>query len=1013
MMDRPASTTERTPPQRPGGRGSKYRIYWSVVVASLAVALLILSLLTAGASASAGTITTFAGAPLISGPATSIGQSPNDVALGPNGSLYVAVAGQAVVREINATSHGETVVAGDGAAPSNGAHAFHTGSPTPATSTPILPQAITFDSQGDLIIGDGDSARPGGLGLLAASDCSSNCPFGLPSMTEGDIYAIAGGSSSFNNFPGNGESANSVAVEPVGLTTDSAGDIVIAQNGCYERNSKFTCGGAVSVLAAANCSSSCPFGISSMAEGDIYTVAGAGDETPLSSGEVATAGTLADISGVGLDSAGDLAISTEAIGSIGGQGNVFVVAGGNCASGCPFGLAVTTTGDIYNIAGGGHVFPANNEPASSAEIDPSGAFFDSSGDILIGDRLNAITRLIASDNCSSNCPFGLPSMTQGYIYKIAGGGTASPGNGGSPTSAEVIASSFTTDSAGDLLLTDPYNDWVRLIAANSCSSACSFGLSSLTKNDLYTLAGNGKAYSGDGGPAVDATLSYPSGIVSERVPNGSVIVDDAGNGRVALIAGGPSCISGPCGFGLSQRIEGDIYTIAGGAGGASNGGEVFAGQNALAFNVFSPEGLALDSDGDAVFSTETQVVLDARANCSSNCPFGLSAMTEGDLYPIAGDEQDSESGEEGPALDAGLGNPAGAIAIDGLGDLLIGSPQAESVRLVAASNCSSSCPFDLTKTVKGDIYKIAGGGSSTTSGSPATEIGFADPSSIAVDSSGDALVADADRSDVWLIADINCSSSCPLGLASTVKGHAYMVAGTGSGGPDENGVPATSAFLGEPEALTFDTAGDLLITQAIRPSVRLVANTTCSSSCPYGFPATTRGDIYLVAGNETGGFSGDDGPAPLAEISLVEFHAAGLAVESSDNLLIADTGNSRVRTVSAGAGEPEKSEEHKEEGKGEEKTGGGTNPGGGSTTTSTSGFGSTASSGTSSGSTTGAGSKPPATLVVPVKPLTQAQKLAKALKTCKKQKSKSKRKTCEAQAKKRYMPKAKKKEKKR
>jgi hypothetical protein len=56
--------------------------------------------------------------------------------------------------------------------------------------------------------------------------------------------------------------------------------------------------------------------------------------------------------------------------------------------------------------------------------------------------------------------------------------------------------------------------------------------------------------------------------------------------------------------------------------------------------------------------------------------------------------------------------------------------------------------------------------------------------------------------------------------------------------------------------------------------------------------------------------------------------------------------------------------------------------------------------------------KPSPSVPVPVvKPLTRAQQLAKALKLCQRKKPRSKRKTCEAQAKKRYMPKAKKKEK--
>src|SRR6185312_8372683 len=226
---------------------------------------------------------------------------------------------------------------------------------------------------------------------------------------------------------------------------------------------------------------------------------------------------------------------------------------------------------------------------------------------------------------------------------------------------------------------------------------------------------------------------------------GNIIFDDSGNGRIALIAGGPSCTSGPCGFGLPKRLEGDIYTIAG-----AGTGSVVNGAKALATRLFRPEGMARDSHGDVVFSTVTQVVVIARANCASDCPFGLPTMTEGDLYIVAGTFSDTASGDEGPATEAGLGNPAGAIAIDAVGDLFIGSPQAQSLRMVAAANCSSDCPFGLAKTIKGDIYRIAGGGTEG-SGALATNISLTEPSNVTVDSAGDALVAAYNSGLVWLI----------------------------------------------------------------------------------------------------------------------------------------------------------------------------------------------------------------------------------------------------------------------
>ena len=57
--------------------------------------------------------------------------------------------------------------------------------------------------------------------------------------------------------------------------------------------------------------------------------------------------------------------------------------------------------------------------------------------------------------------------------------------------------------------------------------------------------------------------------------------------------------------------------------------------------------------------------------------------------------------------------------------------------------------------------------------------------------------------------------------------------------------------------------------------------------------AMTGGDIYTVAGDGTFGFSGDGGPATSAELNGPQ----GVAVDAAGNLLIADTGNGRIRVV--------------------------------------------------------------------------------------------------------------------
>ena len=55
----------------------------------------------------------------------------------------------------------------------------------------------------------------------------------------------------------------------------------------------------------------------------------------------------------------------------------------------------------------------------------------------------------------------------------------------------------------------------------------------------------------------------------------------------------------------------------------------------------------------------------------------------------------------------------------------------------------------------------------------------------------------------------------------------------------------------------------------------------------------TAGDIYTVAGNGTAGFAGDGGPAASAELN----GPWAVAVNAAGDLMIADTGNNRIREV--------------------------------------------------------------------------------------------------------------------
>jgi hypothetical protein len=112
-------------------------------------------------------------------------------------------------------------------------------------------------------------------------------------------------------------------------------------------------------------------------------------------------------------------------------------------------------------------------------------------------------------------------------------------------------------------------------------------------------------------------------------------------------------------------------------------------------------------------------------------------------------------------------------------------------------------------------------------------------------------------------------------------------AGTGTIGPLGDGGPATAASL-RTCAPAVDAAGNILIADAGYDRVRVVA---APSGTSYG-QSMTAGDIYTVAGDGSSGYAGD-GTVASAELGLPE----ATVTDAAGDLLISDTGSSRIREV--------------------------------------------------------------------------------------------------------------------
>ena len=224
------------------------------------------------------------------------------------------------------------------------------------------------------------------------------------------------------------------------------------------------------------------------------------------------------------------------------------------------------------------------------------------------------------------------------------------------------------------------------------------------------------------------------------------------------------------------------------------------------------------------------------------------------------------------------------VAIDGAGNLAIDDQGGLRIREVAESN---ETLYGQSMT-KGDIYTVAGSGtegSAIVNGTAANSAALGYPWNVAIDATGNLVIPDQ-GAGLQVVAN---STGTYYGQGMTA-GDIYTVAGGGSNYPGFGG-PATSASV-DPIEATVDSSGNLIYSDYGSDRIQVIANSTGTF---YG-QSMTAGYLYSLAGSGTYGYSGDGGAATSAQFDGPE----GLAVDSSGDLIVADSGNNRIRSVMGG-----------------------------------------------------------------------------------------------------------------
>jgi hypothetical protein len=167
----------------------------------------------------------------------------------------------------------------------------------------------------------------------------------------------------------------------------------------------------------------------------------------------------------------------------------------------------------------------------------------------------------------------------------------------------------------------------------------------------------------------------------------------------------------------------------------------------------------------------------------------------------------------------------------------------------------------------GVVEVLAGTGyaSDDGDGGPALEASFTQLSGLAIAPDGRVAVCDDLTHRVRVLMD---------GKVAAVAGSSGVPGFSGDGGP------ATEAQLDTPRGLAFDTEGNLYVADSQNHRIRRIG---------------VDGLITTIAGTGEAGQSGDEGPA--LEATLREPN--GVEVAPDGSVLVADTGNHRIRRIDA------------------------------------------------------------------------------------------------------------------
>jgi hypothetical protein len=383
------------------------------------------------------------------------------------------------------------------------------------------------------------------------------------------------------------------------------------------------------------------------------------------------------------------------------------------------------------------------------------------------------------------------------------------------------------DGAGNVYVADTDNDTIRKITPAGLAST------------LAGLAGNVGDSDGTGSAA---QFNYPSGVAVDA--NTNLYVADTYNFTIRMIT-----------------PAGAVSTIAGLAGYAGDSD----GTNSTAqFNY--PSGVAVDGAGNVYVADSGNDTIRKLTPSGSNWVVSTIAGLPGSAGATDGTGSAAQfNNPSGVAVGANpspqfffpsalFNNPSG-VAVDANGNLYVADTGNNTIRMITPSGWNWT--VSTIAGLAGNTNAVNGTGSAAR---------FNSPYGVALDTNGNLYVGDMGNSTIRKL-----TLSGGNWVVSTLAGSAGSV-----GSLNESG---TSAQFNNPAGVAVDASGYVYVADAKNALIRKI---------------TSAGAVSTLAGS-TGGTGSADGPGSDARF----YRPFGTAVDSFGNVFVADTDNDTIRRITS------------------------------------------------------------------------------------------------------------------